>query len=155
MYLNKAYIIGNLTRDPELKALPSGTKVCSFSIATNRTYKDKEGQRQDTAEFHNIVAFSKLGELAAQYLKKGQQALVEGRLQTRSWETNGEKKYRTEIIADNIQFGFRSSGGASAGAGATGSQTMAGKEADVNEASAGKDKIDYPQEEISPDDIPF
>src|ERR1044072_9605876 len=101
MYLNKAFIIGNLTRDPELKALPSGTKVCSFGLATNRTYKDKDGARKDATEFHNIVAFAKLGELSAQYLKKGQQALVEGRLQTRSWDAqNGEKKYRTEIIAE-------------------------------------------------------
>ena len=71
MYLNKALLIGNLTRDPELKALPSGTKVCSFSIATNRTYKDKDGNRQESSEFHNIVAFARIGELAAQYLKKG------------------------------------------------------------------------------------
>ena len=105
MYLNKAYIIGNLTREPELKALPSGIKVCSFAVATNRSYKDKDGQRKDSVDFHNIVAFGKLGELSAQYLKKGQQALVEGRIQTRSWDApNGEKKYRTEIIADNVQF---------------------------------------------------
>ena len=149
MYLNKVYIIGNLTRDPELKALPSGTKVCSFSMATNRAYKDKDGQRQDSTEFHNIVAFSKLGELTAQYLKKGQQALVEGRLQTRSWESNGEKKYRTEIIADNIQFGFKSGPGPSAS-----TEKGSSKELPASEPSM-KDKIDYPQEEINPDDIPF
>ena len=86
MYLNKAFIIGNLTRDPELKALPSGTKVASFSLATNRSYKDKDGNRKDMADFHNIVAFGRLGELVAQYLKKGSQAYVEGRMQTRSWD---------------------------------------------------------------------
>ncbi|MEI6304411.1 MAG: single-stranded DNA-binding protein [Candidatus Taylorbacteria bacterium] len=166
MYLNKVYIIGNLTRDPEIKALPSGTKVCSFSVATNRSYKDKDGERKDTSEFHNIVAFAKLGELSAQYLKKGQQALIEGRIQTRSWDApNGEKKYRTEIIADNIQFGFRATGGPSAGgspSGANNSNSQASasasgsvKEGEVGEAPSEKDKIDYPQEEISPDDIPF
>ena len=163
MYLNKVYIIGNLTRDPEIKALPSGTKVCSFSVATNRSYKDKDGERKDTSEFHNIVAFAKLGELSAQYLKKGQQALVEGRIQTRSWDApNGEKKYRTEIIADNIQFGFRATGGPSSGgtSGANSSTTestasSAVKEGGVGEVPSEKDKIDYPQEEISPDDIPF
>ena len=85
MYLNKAIIIGNLTRDPELKALPSGTKVCTFGLATNRVYKDKEGNRQENTEFHNIVVFGRTAELVSQYLKKGSQALVEGRLQTRSW----------------------------------------------------------------------
>lgn len=159
MYLNKVYIIGNLTRDPELKSLPSGTKVLNMSLATNRKFKDKEGVLKDTSEFHNIVAFSKLAELAAQYLKKGQQALVEGRLQTRSWEaSNGEKKYRTEIIAENIQFGWKSGGGAGANAGA-GAPESAGKDSPGEEkdipAAAGGDAIAYPQEEINPDDIPF
>ncbi|MEK9177553.1 MAG: single-stranded DNA-binding protein, partial [Patescibacteria group bacterium] len=85
MYLNKVYLIGNLTRDPEVKALPSGTKLCQFGMATNKIYKDKEGVKKEATEYHNIVAFNKLGELSGQYLKKGQQALVEGRLQTRSW----------------------------------------------------------------------
>ncbi len=151
MYLNKAYIIGNLTRDPELKALPSGTKVCSFSVATNRTYKDKDGQRQDATEYHNIVAFAKLGELSAQYLKKGQQALIEGRIQTRSWDAqNGEKKYRTEIVAENIQFGFKP-GGAGSGAPAPKDAPTGASAPEPTE----KDKIDYPSEEINPDDIPF
>lgn len=147
MYLNKAFIIGNLTRDPELKALPSGTKVASFSVATNRFYKDKDGNRQEASEFHNIVAFAKLGELSAQYLKKGSQVYIEGRLQTRSWEgKDGEKKYRTEIVADSVQFGNRPTG--SAGAAPSGN-----KAAEAPEAPA--DKIDYPSEEINPDDIPF
>jgi single-strand DNA-binding protein len=149
MYLNKVFIIGNLTKEPELKALPSGSKVASFSIATNRTYKDKDGNRKESAEFHNIVAFSKLGELCAQYLKKGAQALVEGRIQTRSWDAaDGTKKYRTEIIADNVQFGFKngtapSSGGAASTKGAAKEEPMGG------------DAIQYPQDEINPDDIPF
>lgn len=153
MYLNKAFIIGNLTRDPELKALPSGTKVCSFSLATNRTYKDKDGARKDATEFHNIVAFAKLGELSAQYLKKGQQALVEGRIQTRSWDAqNGEKKYRTEVIAENIQFGWKSAPGSGSGPAASGKDApMEGKGKD----GAPSETIEYPSEEINPDDIPF
>ncbi len=160
MYLNKVYLIGNLTRDPELKALPSGTKVANLSVATNRKYKDKEGVLKDTTEFHNVVAFAKLGELSAQYLKKGQQALVEGRLQTRSWETpNGEKRYRTEIIADNIQFGWKGPG--SAGSSPSNATKAAVSEGAVPEGisdekgAAPGEAIEYPKEEINPDDIPF
>ncbi|MEK7609816.1 MAG: single-stranded DNA-binding protein [Patescibacteria group bacterium] len=159
MYLNKVFIIGNLTRDPELKALPSGTKVCSFGVATNRVYKDKDGNRQETTEFHNISAFGRTGELVAQYMKKGSQVYLEGRLQTRSWEANGEKKYRTEIIADAVQFGNRPSG---AGAGQSSSASNSSKTGDSQSETKGgqapeapADKIDYPSEEINPDDIPF
>lgn len=149
MYLNKVFIIGNLTRDPELKALPSGTKVCSFSVATNRVFKDKEGVRQDATEFHNVSAFGRTGELVAQYMKKGSQVYLEGRLQTRSWEgKDGEKKYRTEIIADTVQFGNRPGG-----AGSSSAQSAKGTAEASPEAPA--DKIDYPTEEINPDDIPF
>ena len=84
MYLNKVFIIGNLTRDPEIKALPSGTKVASFGMATNRVWKDKEGKKQEAVEYHNIVAFGRLGELAGQYLKKGSKGYLEGQLQTDS-----------------------------------------------------------------------
>jgi single-strand DNA-binding protein len=146
MYLNKAFIIGNLTRDPELKALPSGTKVCSFSLATNRIYKDKNGARQESVEYHNIVAFGRTAELTGQYLKKGSQALVEGRIQTRSWDQDGQKKYRTEIVADSIQFGTKSGTTGASAKGKGGEETV--------EASSGE-KIDYPSEEINPDDIPF
>jgi single-strand DNA-binding protein len=166
MYLNKVYLIGNLTRDPELKALPSGTKVANLGLATNRKYKDKDGVLKDTTEFHNVVAFSHLGELAAQYLKKGQQALVEGRLQTRSWETpTGEKKYRTEIIADNIQFGWKGTGGSGSGpsgatsgaSGKTPSDAGPATEDITNDKGAMPpgEAIEYPKEEINPDDIPF
>ncbi len=155
MYLNKALLIGNLTRDPELKALPSGIKVCNLSIATNRYYTNKEGAKQEVVEFHNVVAFAKLGELAGQYLKKGQQVYIEGRLQTRSWDgQDGQKRYRTEIVADSVQFGNKAGGFAPSGA-------AAGGKTDNKEAPAGQssseagEKIDYPQEEINPDDIPF
>jgi len=103
MNLNKVMLIGNLTRDPELKTTPSGDSVASFSIATNFTWKNKEGQKQEKAEFHNIVAWRKLAEIIGQYLKKGSKIYIEGRLQTRNWEDqNGVKHYRTEIIADNM-----------------------------------------------------
>lgn len=159
MYLNKAFIIGNLTRDPELKALPSGLKVCSFAVATNRSYKDKEGNKQDTTEFHNVSAFGRTGELVAQYMKKGSQVFLEGRLQTRSWDgKDGEKKYRTEIIAETVQFGNRPSGAGGSPAAGAGSTKGAGSAAESSAESAPDapaDKIDYPTEEINPDDIPF
>lgn len=112
MYLNKSFIIGNLTRDPELKAMPNGNKVCTFSLATNRVYKDNNGAKQEQVEFHNVIVFGKMGETSAQYLKKGQNCLIEGRIQTRSWEdkNSGEKKYRTEIVADSVQFGPKAKG---------------------------------------------
>jgi len=103
MNLNKVMLIGNLTRDPELKTTPAGDSVASFSVATNFTWKDKEGNKQERAEFHNIVAWRKLAEIIGQYLKKGSKIYIEGRLQTRNWEDqNGTKRYRTEIIADNM-----------------------------------------------------
>lgn len=109
MNFNKVFIIGNLTRDPERKSLPSGQAVASFGMATNRFYKDQQGQKQQEAEFHNITVFGKLAENAAQYLKKGSLVLIEGRLKTRNWQDSaGVKHYRTEIIADNIQFGPKS-----------------------------------------------
>src|SRR3989338_6930627 len=119
MYLNKVFLYGNLTRDPELKALPSGSQVANFGIATNRTFKDKNGQKQETTEFHNIVAFGRTAEVIAQYCKKGRPIFVEGRIQTRSWEgkEDGKKQYRTEIIVDNFQFGADGGKGTSTGSG--------------------------------------
>lgn len=112
MYLNKTFIIGNLTRDPELRALPSGAKVVQFSIATNRVYKDTQGAKKEEVEYHNIVVFGMQGENCAKYLKKGQSALIEGRIQTKSWDDKetGDKKYKTEIVAESVQFGPRAGG---------------------------------------------
>ncbi|MBI5126382.1 MAG: single-stranded DNA-binding protein [Candidatus Taylorbacteria bacterium] len=154
MYLNKAFVIGNLTRDPELKALPSGIKVCSFSVATNRVWKDKNGVRQENTDYHNIVVFAKQAETAAQYLKKGASVFVEGRMQTRSWEQEGQKKYRTEIIADRVQFGPRTSGGEGFTPKSDGA-AAAGKASTKEQPTAPMDTIEYPEEEINPDDIPF
>lgn len=103
MNLNKAMIIGNLTRDPEARTTPQGTNVTSFSVATNYVWNDANGNRQEKVEYHNVVAWRKLGEICAQYLTKGSKVYIEGRLQTRSWDDQqGNKKYRTEIIADNM-----------------------------------------------------
>jgi single-strand DNA-binding protein len=152
MYLNKAIVIGNLTRDPELKSLPSGIKVCSFSLATNRVWKDKNGARQESADYHNVVVFGRQAETVAQFMKKGSSILVEGRMQTRSWDDKGtgEKKYRTEIIADRTQFGPRA-GGAPSG-GTTGGSDSGPK---AEQGNDGGDSIDYPEEDINPEDIPF
>lgn len=149
MYLNKAIVIGNLTRDPELKSLPSGIKVTSFSLATNRVWKDKNGAKQESADYHNIVVFGRQAEFSAQYLRKGTSALIEGRMQTRSWEgQDGKKNYRTEIVADRVQFGPKKDGG-----GAPSAPVAGGKK---NVAPEPQDApVDYPEEEINPDDIPF
>jgi len=103
--LNKVMLIGNLGRDPEVRSIPSGQQVASFTLATNRRWTDKAGQRQEETEWHQIVCWAKQAEIAAQYLTKGKQIFVEGRIQTRSWEDrqSGEKKYRTEIICLNFQ----------------------------------------------------
>ena len=147
MYLNKAIIAGNLTRDPELKALPSGTKVTEFSLATNRVWM-KDGQKQEETDYHNIVVFGRQAETSAQYLKKGASALVEGRIRTRSWEGNdGQKRYRTEVVADTVQFGARSNGGGGASQAPSTSSSAPQKEELAT--------IEYPAEDINPDDIPF
>lgn len=149
MYLNKAMIIGNLTRDPELRSLPSGMQVCSFGVATNRVYKDREGKKVESTDYHNIVTFGRQAELCAQYLKKGASAYIEGRLQTQSWEKDGVKQYRTEIVADRVQFGPRSGGGG--GEGSAPAQTAAGTQSAPQQSGA----PEYPEEDINPEDIPF
>ncbi len=160
MYLNKAIVFGNLTRDPEMRALPSGIQVASFSLATNRVWKDKSGAKQESADYHNIVVFGRQAEIVSQYLKKGSSVLIEGRMQTRSWEQEGQKKYRTEIVADRVQFGPKGgSGGPSSGSsyggakgGSNDTQSQTSPKVDKNE---GLDTIEYPEEEINPEDIPF
>ena len=151
MYINKAILFGNLTRDPELRALPSGMNVCNFSLATNRVYKDRDGKKQEQTDFHNVVVFGRQADTVNQYLKKGSSAYVEGRIQTRSWDdkTSGEKKYRTEVVAETVQFGPRSSG--SAGGGGL-KQDDGGADETPISGGAG---IEYPKDDINPDDIPF
>lgn len=153
MYLNKVYLYGNLTRDPEMKALPSGNKVTSFSLATNRVYKDQAGAKQEQVEYHNIVVFGRQAETSAQYLKKGQGVLIEGRIQTRSWDdkTSGEKKYRTEIVADAVQFGPKSGGAMPAGDQGGFSPSESKPASSVSDL----DTIDYGDANVNLDDIPF
>jgi single-strand DNA-binding protein len=111
---NQAIVMGNLTRDPELRTTPSGQQVASFAVATNRTWMDGSGERKEAVEYHEIVAWGKLGELAAQYLAKGRKVMVVGRLQTQSWEKDGIKRQRTEIVASDVNF-LDGPGGATAG----------------------------------------
>ncbi len=148
MYLNKVFIFGNLTRDPELRSLPTGNKVAQIGVATNRVWKDQSGRKQESTEFHNVVIFGRQAEIAAQYLKKGSSVFLEGRLQTRSWEKDGEKKSRTEIVVDRMQFGPR--GGGSGGGSAP---SMDEDQSPRNDKGGGA--IEYPEEDINPDDIPF
>jgi single-strand DNA-binding protein len=150
MYLNRTFLFGNLTRDPEMRSLPTGNKVTSFSIATNRVYKDANGTRQEQVEYHNVVVFGRQAETSAQYLKKGQSVLIEGRIQTRSWDdkTTGEKKYRTEIVADAVQFGPKSGGGPSP---IGESSQPAAKESSTPDLGT----IDYGDADVNVDDIPF
>ncbi len=157
MYLNKAMIYGNLTRDPEMKALPSGMQVCSFSIATNRTYNDRDGKRQEAVDYHNIVAFGKQADVIAKYLTKGSGVYVEGRLQTNSWEKDGVKQYRTEIVVDRFEFGPKGSGsGAGAGAaGQSGASSTAGAGSSADSRGGAPVLPEYPSEDINPEDIPF
>ncbi|OHB09653.1 MAG: single-stranded DNA-binding protein [Candidatus Zambryskibacteria bacterium RIFCSPLOWO2_12_FULL_45_14] len=147
MYINKAIIYGNLTRDPELKSLPSGTVVVNFSVATNRTWKDKNGQKQEDVEYHNVVAFGRTAETINQYMKKGSGIYVEGRIQTRNWNAaDGTKKYRTEIVADRIQFGPKRDGG---------DKSSFAKASEDKQEAPPVDTIDYPEENVNVDDIPF
>jgi single-strand DNA-binding protein len=110
--LNKATLIGNLGKDPEVRAIPSGAKVANFSIATTESYTGKDGNKVDKTEWHNIVMWRGLAEVAEKYLRKGSQVYIEGRLQTRSWDDqNGQKRYTTEIVADNMVMLGRPAGG--------------------------------------------
>ena len=107
MNINKALVYGNLTRDPELRATPSGQNIANFTLATNRVFNDRDGKRKEETEFNCCVVFGRQADTVAQHLKKGQGAFVEGRLQTRSWEKDGVKQHRTEIVADKVSFGPR------------------------------------------------
>jgi len=118
--VNKVILVGNLGRDPEMRALPSGQQVATFSVATSRRYKDRDGNRKDETEWHNIVVYGKQAEIAGQYLKKGKMVFIEGRIQTASWddkERPGKKVYKTEIICENFQMLGSKSDGAGGGGG--------------------------------------
>jgi single-strand DNA-binding protein len=151
---NQAIIMGNLTRDPEIRTIPSGQSVASFAVATNRSWADASGERKEAVEYHEIVAWGKLGELAAQYLAKGRKVMVVGRLQTQSWEKDGVKRQRTEIVASDINFldrpGESSGGGDSAPAPSAPAKSSApAKTEDVVIEDLGDDDT------VNLDDIPF
>ncbi|MBP6912924.1 MAG: single-stranded DNA-binding protein [Candidatus Pacebacteria bacterium] len=167
MYINKVTILGNLTRDPEMKSLPTGLKVVTFSLATNRSWKDQQGMKKDSVEYHNVVAFGKPAEIINQYSKKGSSLYVEGRLQTRSWDdASGVKKYRTEIVLENFQFGPKAQG---TGSYQEGSQSTPANQStpesknDFDQSGSSNqmdqiDTIEYPTEDfenINIEDIPF
>ena len=158
MNLNKVFIMGNLTRDPELRQTPTGQAVCSFGVATNRFYTDSTGQKQKKAEFHNIVAWGRQAEIVHQYLKKGSSVLVEGRLQTRSWQDpQGAKHWKTEIIGERVQLGPRQQGGSGGGMG--GGRDMNDDEPGINQRPPEDTTpiIELPDDtdEINVKDIPF
>ena len=146
MNLNKIFIIGNLTRDPELRALPSGTPVASFGVATNRVFKDKDGQKKEDVQFHNIVTFGRQAEIVKQYLTKGSSVFIEGRIQNRTWDAqDGTKKNRTEIVCERLQLGPRRQGFTDAPL----AQQAKTETAETIET------IEYPEGEANPEDIPF
>lgn len=147
MNLNKAMIIGNVTRDPELRNTPSGQSVASFSVATNLVWTDQSGQQQKKTEFHNVIAWRKLAEVCSKYLRKGSKVFIEGRLQTTDWTgQDGVKRYRTEIVAENMIM-LDSKGGAPMG----GTNQSAGQAEATIEIP--EDNID--DEEIRVENIPF
>lgn len=167
MNINKITIAGRLTKDPEIKALPSRINVANFSVAVNRVWKDKDGAKQEAVEFMNVVAFGKTADTIAQYFKKGSPIYLEGRLQTRSWEGDNGKVYRTEIIIESFQFFPRND---SAPKGQNGPKEESGdpkadkgsKPAPAKKPSGKKEvassmmpSVEYPTEEINPEDIPF
>ena len=150
MNLNKVILVGRLASDPETRTTPSGQQVCSFRIATNRVWKDQSGQKQEKAEFHNIVLWRRLAEIASQFLTKGALVLIEGSLQTRSWQdSSNNQKYRTEIIGERLQLGPRAAGKTVPSV----SSAEESKEKDKKEKDI--PVIEENEEEIHVKDIPF
>lgn len=156
MNLNKVFLIGNLTRDAELKTLPSGNPVISFGLATNRTYTNKVGQKQTETEFHNLVLWGKRAEVLAQYLTKGKMVFVEGRLKTTSWTSpSGEKRSRMEVIVEDLQFGPKlASGGNKVGDGESKEELATVSVDDVPQGGE-EDSVDKNSEDDFLENIPF
>lgn len=144
--VNKAIIVGNLGRDPEMRTTQSGSQIATFSVATSRQYNDRDGQRQEETEWHRIVAFGRLAEICGQYLHKGKQVYIEGRLQTRSWDDKetGQKRYMTEIVAQEMQMLSRGGEAPSGDAGGYGNQSQAAQGGSSAPAPAGADDDDLP-----------
>ena len=156
--LNQVFLMGNLTRDPELRQTPNGQSVCSFSLALNRSYKDQSGEWQEATDYIDIVAWGPLGERVSQYLSKGRRCLVQGRLQSRSWEQEGQKRSKVEVLANDVTFldsrGFSDEGGSADNGG--GSSAGSSKPAPSKKAKEDDVVIeDIGDEPINLDDIPF
>jgi|AntAceMinimDraft_17_1070374.scaffolds.fasta_scaffold194858_2 single-strand DNA-binding protein len=160
MNFNKVIIVGRMTADPELRTVSSGNSVTSFGVATNRYWVNKQGERQEGTEFHNVVVWGKQAEIVNQFLKKGSLILIEGRLQTRDWEgRDGQKRRTTEIVAQRVQFGPRSSGTSSSFSGDT-QRSSKGSESDKKKSDEkipeiNIDDLGENEEGIKSEDIPF
>ncbi len=166
MNLNKIFILGRVGHDPELKATTGGNHVCTFSLATSRNWKDKDQNKHEETEWHNVVFWDKSAEIIAQYVRKGSLLLVEGRVATRTYEKDGVKMYRTEIIGENFQLPPRSlsEGGEETEAERKARKSVKEFDEGRKELKTGKgiksqqkrsSEISYPEDEINPDDIPF
>lgn len=153
---NQVTLMGNLTRDPELRQIPSGQSVCSFSLALNRSYKDKDGNWQEATDFVDVVAWGPLGERIAQYVTKGRPVLVSGRLQSRQWEQDGQKRSKLEVVASDVTFLGGREGGEGSGSGSYNNSTSS-NDSGNNAGNKKKDVVieDINDEPINLDDIPF
>lgn len=150
MNVNKVFIVGRMTADPQLRTTPSGQPVTSFSVATNRVWTNKAGSKQEETEFHNVVAWGRTAEIASQFLKKGSLVFVEGRLRTRAWQDKqGQNRRTTEIMCERLQLGPRPAGG-----GGTAPNAPKNKEEQASTAEAEIPTIDI-EEDIKPEDLPF
>lgn len=153
MDLNKVILVGRVTADPQLRSTPGGQSVTSFGLATNRTWTDKAGQKQEQVEFHNLVLWGKSAEIAGQYCVKGSMLLVEGRLQTRTWQDKqGQQRRTTEVLVERLQLGPRPQS-------AQGQSSAQPARRSAPRANSGQDEeipmINLEEEEINPADIPF
>ncbi len=156
--LNQVTLMGNLTRDPELRQTPNGQNVCSFSLALNRSYKDSSGEWQEATDYIDIVAWGPLAERVAQYLTKGRRCLVQGRLQSRSWEQDGNKRSKVEVLANDVTFLDSRGGGGSDNATATGNEDASTTDTPKPTKKPSKEDVvieDIGDEPINLDDIPF
>ncbi|HEY5221299.1 MAG TPA: single-stranded DNA-binding protein [Candidatus Paceibacterota bacterium] len=163
MDLNKVLLVGRVTADPQVRSTPGGQSVTTIGVATNRTWTDKQGQKQEQAEFHNVVLWGRTAEIAGQYLTKGAMVLIEGRLQTRSWtDKQGQQRKTTEIMAERMQLGPRAAnaggggqgGGRSFGSGVSSSPAQGG-DSDAVPSLDEIPVINLEEDEIKPEDIPF
>ncbi len=165
MDLNKVILVGRVTADPQVRSTPGGQSVTTIGVATNRTWTDKAGQKQEQTEFHNVVLWGRTAEIAGQYLTKGAMVLIEGRLQTRSWtDKQGQQRKTTEVMAERMQLGPRAAnvgggggqgGGRSFGGGGSASPAQEGGDKDAAPSLDEIPVINLEEDEIKPEDIPF